>query len=403
MITLVIVTLLLYRGRAVQHRALPVRHVEGAVRVVRGRAAARRRRLQPGRRDVLPARADGGDLRFRDHRRVLQAPAHRDRPAERHDEAAARWDGSAAARGRREGRADRLLRCGEPSEDTTFGRGKIEDFTWKGYLDFATCTECGRCQSQCPAWNTGKPLSPKLVIMDLRDHLFAKAPYLIDGKTVPGDGPDLAAAAAEAPADSPSGPGGRLPAAGRLRPRSSAAAPGRRRRIVRGHRPRRAVVVHHVRGVRRAVPGRYRAHRPHRRHAPLPGTRRVGIPVRGRRHAEKPGEQGQSLGPRRSRTRGVDRRTRLRGAARHPRREAAGRHGLSVLGRLRRRVGGPIEEGHSCRGRTTTRRRSELRHSRRWPKPAPATQPGGSATSSCSRCSACKTSRPSTRSPAPHH
>ena len=88
------------------------------------------------------------------------------------------------------------------SEDTTFGRGKIEDFTWKGYLDFATCTECGRCQSQCPAWNTGKPLSPKLVIMDLRDHLFAKAPYLIDGKTVPGDGPDLATAAAEAPADS---------------------------------------------------------------------------------------------------------------------------------------------------------------------------------------------------------
>ena len=67
------------------------------------------------------------------------------------------------------------------SEDTVFGKGKIEDFTWKGYLDLATCTECGRCQSQCPAWNTGKPLSPKLLIMDLRDHLFAKAPYLIGG------------------------------------------------------------------------------------------------------------------------------------------------------------------------------------------------------------------------------
>jgi Fe-S oxidoreductase len=71
------------------------------------------------------------------------------------------------------------------SEDTVFGKGKIEDFTWKGYLDFATCTECGRCQSQCPAWNTGKPLSPKLVIMDLRDHLFAKAPYLIGGQEAP--------------------------------------------------------------------------------------------------------------------------------------------------------------------------------------------------------------------------
>ncbi|MGH3770082.1 MAG: (Fe-S)-binding protein [Pseudonocardiaceae bacterium] len=73
----------------------------------------------------------------------------------------------------------------DPGEDDVFGRGKVEDFTWKGLLDFATCTECGRCQSQCPAWNTGKPLSPKLVIMDLRDHLFAKAPYLIGDQPVP--------------------------------------------------------------------------------------------------------------------------------------------------------------------------------------------------------------------------
>ncbi|MBO0877427.1 MAG: (Fe-S)-binding protein, partial [Pseudonocardia sp.] len=76
----------------------------------------------------------------------------------------------------------------DPDEDDIFGRGKVEDFTWKGMLDFATCTECGRCQSQCPAWNTGKPLSPKLVIMDLRDHLFAKAPYLIGGKDMPEEG-----------------------------------------------------------------------------------------------------------------------------------------------------------------------------------------------------------------------
>ena len=67
----------------------------------------------------------------------------------------------------------------DPAEDATFGRGRIDDFTWKGMLDMATCTECGRCQSQCPAWNTGKPLSPKLMIMDLRDHLFASAPYLL--------------------------------------------------------------------------------------------------------------------------------------------------------------------------------------------------------------------------------
>jgi Fe-S oxidoreductase len=67
----------------------------------------------------------------------------------------------------------------DPSDDAIFGRGTIEDFTWKGNLDFATCTECGRCQSQCPAWNTEKPLSPKLLIMDLRDNLFAQAPYLV--------------------------------------------------------------------------------------------------------------------------------------------------------------------------------------------------------------------------------
>lgn len=66
----------------------------------------------------------------------------------------------------------------DPDVDV-FGLGKIEDFSWKGMLDMATCTECGRCQSQCPAWATGKPLSPKQVILDLRDHAFAKAPYLL--------------------------------------------------------------------------------------------------------------------------------------------------------------------------------------------------------------------------------
>jgi Fe-S oxidoreductase len=65
------------------------------------------------------------------------------------------------------------------SEDTVFGAGKIEDFTWKQMLDMATCTECGRCQSVCPAWTTGKPLSPKLVIMGLRDNMFASADRLL--------------------------------------------------------------------------------------------------------------------------------------------------------------------------------------------------------------------------------
>ncbi|GAA1566912.1 heterodisulfide reductase-related iron-sulfur binding cluster [Kribbella sancticallisti] len=78
----------------------------------------------------------------------------------------------------------------ELDEDAALGVGKVEDFTWKGLLDFTTCTECGRCQSQCPAWNTEKPLSPKLVVMNLREHAFAKAPYLLassddDRKSLP--------------------------------------------------------------------------------------------------------------------------------------------------------------------------------------------------------------------------
>ncbi|MFL6158853.1 MAG: 4Fe-4S dicluster domain-containing protein, partial [Marmoricola sp.] len=64
-------------------------------------------------------------------------------------------------------------------EDTVLGIGSIEDFSWKGLLDMASCTECGRCQSQCPAWNTEKPLSPKMLIMNARDHAFAKAPYIM--------------------------------------------------------------------------------------------------------------------------------------------------------------------------------------------------------------------------------
>jgi len=83
----------------------------------------------------------------------------------------------------------------DPQDDDVYGAGKVEDLSWKQLLDLPTCTECGRCQSQCPAWNTGKPLSPKLVILSLRDHLFAKAPYLLDPATASPE----AAAEAERP------------------------------------------------------------------------------------------------------------------------------------------------------------------------------------------------------------
>ena len=76
------------------------------------------------------------------------------------------------------GRAFDLDAMEDMEEGDALGVGAVEDFTWKGLLDFSTCTECGRCQSQCPAWNTEKPLSPKLLMMALRDHADAKAPYL---------------------------------------------------------------------------------------------------------------------------------------------------------------------------------------------------------------------------------
>ena len=161
----------------------------------------------------------------------------------------------------------KVLDFEEADPDTdVFGLGKIEDFTWKGLLDMATCTECGRCQSQCPAWATGKPLSPKQVILDLRDHALAKAPYLL----AHGGGPGEPAGCGEVRGGPPAGRRGRA----------------------RGDRPGCHLVVHQLRGVRRGVPGRYRAHRPHRRDAPPPGADRVGVPGRSLGDAEEPGEQG---------------------------------------------------------------------------------------------------------------
>jgi Fe-S oxidoreductase len=83
-------------------------------------------------------------------------------------------------------------------EDASLGAGEVTDFSWKALLDFTTCTECGRCQSQCPAWQTEKPLSPKLLVTALRDHAYEAAglltsePFGRDGGT--GDGPRAPAA-----------------------------------------------------------------------------------------------------------------------------------------------------------------------------------------------------------------
>jgi Fe-S oxidoreductase/nitrate reductase gamma subunit len=64
----------------------------------------------------------------------------------------------------------------------TFGAGKIQDLTWKDLLDLDACTRCGRCQEVCPAHLTGKPLSPKKLIQELKADLVEQGPALLRGK-----------------------------------------------------------------------------------------------------------------------------------------------------------------------------------------------------------------------------
>jgi Fe-S oxidoreductase len=73
------------------------------------------------------------------------------------------------------------LRFDGPEEEMRFGAGTVADLTWKQTLDTFSCTECGRCQDVCPAWTTGKELSPKLLIMALRDQVFEDGPPLVRG------------------------------------------------------------------------------------------------------------------------------------------------------------------------------------------------------------------------------
>jgi Fe-S oxidoreductase len=84
------------------------------------------------------------------------------------------------ARTRRRGRLE-PLRFDVPEAELRFGAGTIRDLTWKEMVDSFSCTECGRCQDVCPAFATGKALSPKLVIMGVRDQLFAEGPALLAG------------------------------------------------------------------------------------------------------------------------------------------------------------------------------------------------------------------------------
>jgi len=68
-------------------------------------------------------------------------------------------------------------------EAETFGVENIEQFAWKDLMDLDTCIRCGRCQENCPAYNTGKHLNPKItLIQNMKAHLDRKAPFLIAGE-----------------------------------------------------------------------------------------------------------------------------------------------------------------------------------------------------------------------------
>ena len=76
----------------------------------------------------------------------------------------------------------------------SFGVGKLEDFTWKQIFDADACTRCGRCQDGCPAYLSGKPLSPKKMVQDIKTYWLEKAPAAIKAKVA------ATAAAGDAPA-----------------------------------------------------------------------------------------------------------------------------------------------------------------------------------------------------------
>ncbi|MGH2575546.1 MAG: heterodisulfide reductase-related iron-sulfur binding cluster [Ignavibacteria bacterium] len=71
------------------------------------------------------------------------------------------------------------------NEDVFLGAGDFEQLTWKSIFDGYACTECGRCTAVCPANITGKTLSPRKIIMNIRDRTLEKAPYLVNGKEIP--------------------------------------------------------------------------------------------------------------------------------------------------------------------------------------------------------------------------
>jgi Fe-S oxidoreductase len=71
-----------------------------------------------------------------------------------------------------------------PEDIDHFGARTIHDFTWKDLLDSYTCTECGRCTDQCPAWHTDKVLSPREIVVKLRHFASSEGERILKGETL---------------------------------------------------------------------------------------------------------------------------------------------------------------------------------------------------------------------------
>ncbi|WRS30659.1 (Fe-S)-binding protein [Actinomycetaceae bacterium MB13-C1-2] len=100
--------------------------------------------------------------------------------------------------------SDDLEQAAEENPDLVIGLGSTSDLTWKDRLDVLSCTECGRCQDLCPAWNTEKPLSPKLLVMAMRDSVVSAADMTMPGQALP-DTVDVLGALSSSGATGPEG------------------------------------------------------------------------------------------------------------------------------------------------------------------------------------------------------
>ena len=280
-------------------------------------------------------------------------------------------------------------------EDAALGVGKVEDFTWKGLLDF---THLHRVRS----------LPEPVPRLEHRQAALAQAARHDAARPRPRE----VAVAARLRGGPRRGhrrrrrlqrrhQGRRRHRAARRRdrlrhpPPADGLQPARARRR---HRRGRPLVVHDVRRLRRAVPRRHRARRRHRRHAPLQEPHRVGLPRRAQRPVQEPREELQPVGPRAAPADGLGQGpARSRSSRSGSGRRVARRGRLPLLGRLRRRLRGPRQEDDPRGGRAARTPPASASPCSATARPAPATPPAGPATSSSSRCSPSRTSRPSTR------